>query len=256
MLAARFWKGVSSSTFSTMVSGLITDIFRVEERDTAMALFAGAAIFGVGLGPIFAGFIVRYTTWRWIFGSQAILNAVLVAVFALFIGETRETTILQRKVDILNAWESAAVKEVDTDLPRNRSPIQWRIAAEDVKTDLRGLLVTSLTRPFQLLLTEPVVAAFSLWVGFSWAVLYICLSVIPLVFQDVYAFEPQQGNAIFAASCIGAVLATGIGMHQERIANYYGLLPKTPEARLYCCCVESWLLPFGVSIYYFHHKSA
>lgn len=33
-----------------MVGGIVADIYRVEDRNTAMAVFAGAAFFGTGLG--------------------------------------------------------------------------------------------------------------------------------------------------------------------------------------------------------------
>lgn len=41
MLVARFFVGVGGSTFSTMVGGIVSDIYQPEERNTPMALFAG-----------------------------------------------------------------------------------------------------------------------------------------------------------------------------------------------------------------------
>ena len=67
MLLARFFAGVGGSTFSTMVGGVVSDIYHAEgiveprnpqsqtvadidiDRNTAMSLFAGAALFGTGL---------------------------------------------------------------------------------------------------------------------------------------------------------------------------------------------------------------
>jgi MFS family permease len=244
MIAARFWAGVASSTFSTMIGGVITDIYQIRERDAPMSIFAGAAIFAIGFGSLIAGFITRYMTWRWIFWLQAIFNGLLVALFTVCIGETRSSIILQQKVDVLNRWEHLA-EEIDDDCKRTslrhgaqrRPRILWETGSQDEKLSLWKSIATSTIRPFQLLLMEPVVTAFSLWAGFSWAVLYICLSAIPLVFEDIYGFEPHEATATFTASCFGAILATVVGAYQERIAKRYGLLPSTPEARLYCCCV-------------------
>lgn len=249
MVAARFWTGVASSTFSTMIGGVITDMYETHERDAPMSIFVGAAIFGIGFGSLIAGFVAQYTTWRWIFWLQAIVNGVLVALFAACIGETRGSIILQQKADILNKWESG-LESRSMSLPRDaqrRPRISWTTGPENKQPTLWRSIATSTVRPFQLLLREPVVTAFSLWAGFSWAVLYICLSVIPLVFEDIYNFEPHEATTVFTASCLGAVLATFVGAYQERIAKHYNLLPNTPEARLYCCCVGSWLLPIGVS---------
>lgn len=49
-----------------------------------------------------------------------------------------------------------------------------------------------------LLFTEPVVFFFSLWVAFSWAILYLNFSSIPLVFSTNHGFNVQQIGAVFS----------------------------------------------------------
>ena len=46
MLVARFFTGVGGSTFSTMVGGVVSDIYHTQDRNTPMCLFAGAALCG------------------------------------------------------------------------------------------------------------------------------------------------------------------------------------------------------------------
>lgn len=41
------------ATFSTMVGGIVADIYRAENRNTAMAIFAGVSFVGTGLGVRF-----------------------------------------------------------------------------------------------------------------------------------------------------------------------------------------------------------
>lgn len=48
MLAARFLAGCCASSFSTMIGGVIADFYSAEDRNWAMAIFAGGAIFGTG----------------------------------------------------------------------------------------------------------------------------------------------------------------------------------------------------------------
>jgi hypothetical protein len=60
--------------------------------------------------------------------------------------------------------------------------------------------VYSSNRPNQeqdLLLTEPTVFFFSLWVSFSWAVLYLQFGSIPLVFVTNHGFNVEQSGAVF-----------------------------------------------------------
>ncbi|KAH9827009.1 Fungal trichothecene efflux pump (TRI12) [Teratosphaeria destructans] len=75
MLVARFLVGCAGSTFSTMVGGIVSDIYHAQDRNTAMSLFAGGALFGTGLGPVISGLIAQHTTWRWIFYHQVIMDA-------------------------------------------------------------------------------------------------------------------------------------------------------------------------------------
>lgn len=102
---------------------------------------------------------------------------------------------------------------------------------------------------------------FSLWVAFSWAVLYLTFSAIPIVFSTNHRFNIQQNGAVFAgelirvshlslltriAMCIGAFLSTLLSIYQEKLARHYGKLSSTPEGRLYFSCIESALLPIGL----------
>ncbi|KAH6679201.1 major facilitator superfamily domain-containing protein [Halenospora varia] len=52
MVVARFWTGVGSSVFSTIVGGVVSDLYHAEGRNTPMALFSGGTLFGTGLGPL------------------------------------------------------------------------------------------------------------------------------------------------------------------------------------------------------------
>jgi hypothetical protein len=86
-------------------------------------------------------------------------------------------------------------------------------------------------------------------VAFSWAVLYLTLAAIPLVFQRNHGFSLQQANAVFAAMCVGALIASALSIYQERFARKAGKFKNTPEDRLYFACVESACLPIGLFMF-------
>ena len=48
-----------------------------------------------------------------------------------------------------------------------------------------------------MLFTEPVVFFFSVWISFSWAVLYLQFGSIPLVFETSHGFNIEQVGAVF-----------------------------------------------------------
>ncbi|KAF2769927.1 MFS general substrate transporter [Teratosphaeria nubilosa] len=257
MIVARFLVGCAGSTFSTMVGGIVSDIYHAKDRNTAMSLFAGGALFGTGLGPVISGLIAQHTTWRWIFYHQVIVDGVVMALVVLFFQETRGSVLLSRKAKALNQWYSTleahghyGVLMPTTSLKPTPQRIRWKVLSDSERASLPHMLKLSLTRPFHLLLTEPVVFFFSLWVSFAWAVLYLLFSAIPYVFDTKHAFTLEQRDAVFTAISVAAILSTILSIYQERIARHY--LPpnrqaflSTPEGRLYFSCVQSLLLPIG-----------
>lgn len=261
MLVSRFLAGCFSSTFSTMVGGVIADIYHAKNRNTAMTLFAGGALTGTGLGPMISGPIAQHLNWRWIFYVQLIMDGVLMIFVVFLFAETRGSILLSKKANVLNRYydqlEAAgcyghmmpsSTGDTSKEAPQR---LRWKCKDDEERTSLSIMIKISLWRPFYMLFTEPVVFFFSLWVSFSWAVLYMCFSAIPLVYAKTYDFNVQQSGLIFAASSIGSIIFTVVCVYQEKLGLRY--LPSrqrailyTPEGRLYFACVESVLLPIGV----------
>ncbi|CBF89363.1 hypothetical protein AN0498.2 [Aspergillus nidulans FGSC A4] len=249
-LVARFFQGVGASTFSTMVGGVISDIYHAHERNTPMALFAAAALFGTGLAPLLTSVIVAHTSWRWIYWSHAIVSGVFVLIIFFFFKETRGSVILSRKAGALNTYyeQLEAAGHVGVLMGSDPKPrrIRWKVKSDEQRQSLVQMISISLYRPFHMLVTEPVVFFFSLWVSFSWAVLYLQFGSIPLVFKTNHEFNIEQTGAVFTSMCVGSLLITVISIYQEKIANRFNLLPATPEARLYFVCFEAVLMPIGL----------
>ncbi|KAJ5093602.1 hypothetical protein N7456_009463 [Penicillium angulare] len=254
-LVARFFQGCGASTFSTMVGGVISDIFHAEDRNTPMALFAGAALFGTGLAPLIAGVIVTHSNWRWIYYSHAIVSAVFVVIIYFFFKETRGSVLLSRKAGALNKYyeklEQAGhvgviMSSEDRPAEKTIRRIRWRVKSDEQRASLITAVQISLYRPFHMLFTEPVVFFFSLWVSFSWATLYLQFGSIPLVFSNNHNFTIEQTGAVFTSMCVGVIIITIISLVQEKIAMRFGKLSSSAEARLYFVCVESILLPIGL----------
>lgn len=258
MLAARFFVGVGGSTFSTMVGGVVSDIYHTADRNTPMALFSGAALCGTGLGPLVTGFIAQNTSWRWMFWLQLIIDGVLIAVVMVCFKETRGSVLLSRKGKALNKWYGEREKAgyFGVQMPNESKPgefiserIRWKVKADEERTSLGKMIGISCYRPFHLLFTEPVVFFFSLWISFSWGILYLTLAAVPLVFRTNHGFNIQESSAVFAAVFISAAIFTIICIYQEKIARKYDKLPNTPEARLYFSCYQSALMPIGLFMF-------
>ncbi|KAI1764670.1 MFS general substrate transporter [Hypoxylon sp. FL1150] len=109
LLIARFLKGVGGSVFSTMVGGVIADMYEKEDRNTPMALFSGAVLVGTGLGPLVAAVMVERwgnegERWKWVFWHQVIIDFILMVAVVAFFKESRGSVLLSRKAKALNTW--------------------------------------------------------------------------------------------------------------------------------------------------------
>jgi len=114
MLLARFFVGVGGSVFSTMVGGVIADLWVKEERNTPMALYSGFVLAGTGAGPLIGATISQRlggeggsgagAAWKWVFWHQVIAAALLMLALTLFFKETRASVLLSRKAKALNKW--------------------------------------------------------------------------------------------------------------------------------------------------------
>lgn len=265
MLVARFLVGAVASTFSTMIGGVISDYYHAEDRNWAMTVFAMGAIGGTGLGPLCSGFIAQHVHWRWIFRVQVITTGLLMFVIVFLFKESRGSVLLSRKAKTLNQWyedlEAAgyygfllpASESNISSSHRSRTPqrIRWKVKSDEERSSLPKMIRISLYRPFHLLLTEPVVFFFSLWITFAWSVLYLLFSAVPLIYSTRYNFNVAQSNAIFAAVTVSSFISALLSVFQEPFARKYvrnerlQAYFKTPEGRLSFCCVQSTLLPIG-----------
>ncbi|KAI9877076.1 MAG: hypothetical protein M1830_004851 [Pleopsidium flavum] len=158
MLVARFGAGVGGSTFSTMVGGVVSDIYHTKDRNTPMALFSGAALFGTSLGPLVSGFIAQHTTWRWVFYLQTITCGLMIVAVILFFKETRGSVLLSRKAVILNKWYEEREKSGylgvmmhfgDNPEKKQNRRIRWKVKSDEERESLAKMIGVSLFRPFR-----------------------------------------------------------------------------------------------------------
>ena len=61
---------------------------------------------------------------------------------------------------------------------------------------MRSLLYTAVIRPFHMLLTEPVVAAFTLWSAFCFGIVYTCIQSIAQIYEPYYGFTDAQCGSV------------------------------------------------------------
>ncbi|OJT03339.1 hypothetical protein TRAPUB_6117 [Trametes pubescens] len=235
VIVGRFLAGAFGSTGSTMVGGTIADIWAPHERGMPMSLFAIMALTGPGIGCVASGWIEQdpHLEWRWIQWIHVIWTGIFVIAVPICMKETRSGVLLTR-----------LAKKLRKDTGNHH----YRARVEDERASLRTLIYISCTRPIYLLITEPVVAAFSLWVGFAWGILYVLVESIAPAFRTIHHFNTGQTGTVFATMIVGCFAGLAIQLYQEKLYTKHA--PKRgPEARLFSACLGAVLFPAGIFIY-------
>ncbi|KAH7121271.1 MFS multidrug transporter-like protein [Dendryphion nanum] len=248
LVITRFFGGGASSVSINIVGGSISDVWKGDKaRSLPMSLFGFTSVAGIALGPFIGSAIVQIkkpssgleSPWRWIYYVQIIYNAALIPVFYLILKETRGDVILKKRAKKLR-------KETGR-------PIYAESEVE--KTSVMTLLKISFMRPTKMLLTEPVVIFFTLWISFAWGILFLFFSSVVQTFGTNYGFSIFQTGLVQLAITIGAAIGTMINPIQDwlylRTASKNKERPGSPipEGRLYTSIPGSILFTGGLFMY-------
>ncbi|KAL4908558.1 hypothetical protein BDW74DRAFT_175240 [Aspergillus multicolor] len=244
MLVSRFFAGVGGSTFTTMVGGIVADMYKSRERNAPMALFTGSALFRTGLGPLVCGFIAQYTTWRWVFYIQIIIDGILALGLLLFFRETRGVVTLRKRAKALNEYydrleasgspgvqlPSSQEQDNNNGLDQEKENfrrIRWKVAEHQERANITTMLRISISRPFILLFIEPVLFFFSL-------PHLLALASKRRLHSNLHSKSPLDHSLNNTEQTRRAPL--------EYLEHY-------PGAQIVLACVESVLLPIGLFMF-------
>ncbi|KAI0705905.1 MFS general substrate transporter [Cytidiella melzeri] len=191
LLVCRFFCGIFASAPLTLAGGTISDIWDNEERGFAIALFAAAPYGGPVLGPIVGGFVGETVGWRWMFWVNMIFAGVMFILKASM-PETYAPVILKRRAARLR-------KETGDE--------NIRTEQELFKVPFAQMMADTLIRPFQMLLTEPILLLLSLYIALIYGLLYAFFFSYPVVFGGDYQWNDGLAGLTFISVWIGLALA-------------------------------------------------
>ncbi|KAF2808989.1 MFS multidrug transporter-like protein [Mytilinidion resinicola] len=248
LVITRFFGGGASSVSINIVGGSISDVWKGDKaRSLPMSLFGFTSVAGIALGPFVGDAIVQIRNrsgdldapWRWIYYIQMIYNAALIPVFYVILQETRGDVILAKRAK----------------KPRKQTGRPIYAESELVQPPVLELLKISFQRPVKMLLTEPVVIFFTLWVSFAWGILFLFFSSVPQTFGANYGFTTFQNGLVMLAISVGALVGTVVNPFQDwlylrsAVRNIERPGKPIPEARLYTSIPGSLLFTGGLFMY-------
>lgn len=190
LLVLRFFAGAFGSSPLTNAGGVIADMFPAKERGLALSIFSAAPFLGPTLGPIVGGFLGQAEGWRWVEGLMAIFTGVLWIIGAILIPETYPPVLLRKRAKLLSKETGKVYRSRgDVDL----GPISAGHAFK-----------TALSRPWILLVREPIVLLLSIYMAIVYGTLYMMFGAFPIVFQEGRGWNEGVGGLAFLGVAVGA----------------------------------------------------
>lgn len=242
LIILRFFAGAFGSSPLTNAGGVIADMFPASQRGLAMSVFAAAPFMGPTLGPIVGGFLGETEGWRWVEGLMAIFTGALWIIGSLTIPETYAPVLLKNRAAAMSKKTGKVY----------RSKIEY----DRGKQSLGRSFKIALSRPWVLLLKEPIVLLLSIYMAIIYGTLYMMFAAFPIVYQQNRHWSEGIGGLAFlgvAVGMIGAVIYTIPDNSRFIRAEAAGIAKgeggAAPEARLPPAMIGSVCIPIGLFIF-------
>lgn len=188
--------------------------------------------------PIVGGFLGETEGWRWVEGLMAIFTGALWILGALTIPETYSPVLLRRHAKKLSSRTGKVYKS--------------RIEAEHGAKSVSQEFKTALSRPWILLLMEPIVLLLSIYMAIIYGTLYMMFAAFPIVYQQQRGWSPGIGGLAFIGVAMGMMIAVAYSLwdnkRYKKIEDQHGG-QAPPEAQLPPCIIGSIFLPVGLFIF-------
>ncbi|KAB8229569.1 MFS transporter [Aspergillus alliaceus] len=232
ILVSRFFGGFFGSAMMSNSPASVNDIVSDKHRALAFGFWSIGPTNGPVYGPIIGGFIFEYLGWRWTNWIVLIIGGFVLMLMAS-IKETYAPVILR--------------KRAEKQRKETQNPKWW--TRYDGGQDLKALLSTSLSRPFVMIITEPICMFWDTYVAIVYAVLYLCFVAYPIAFQQERGWSPGIGGLSFIGIGVGVLLAIAFEPLFRKVINLHRKDPETgavpPEAMVSIVCFGATLLAIG-----------
>ncbi|PQE19069.1 MFS multidrug transporter protein [Rutstroemia sp. NJR-2017a BBW] len=195
MILFRFFAGLGGSACLAVGGGVVADLFPIQERGKAQAMFAMGPLFGPVLGPIIGGFIAQRAGWRWTYWVLLAACGV-VSIFYVIVGKESSAPVIVRKKTIALRKETG-----NPDF----------ISAYDAKKPpaalkLKAVIFTGIARPFRMMFSSPILPMLGLWMSFVFGLVYLLLTSIAEVFESTYGFSIEIASLAYLGLGLGFFL--------------------------------------------------
>lgn len=236
LLVLRFFTGAIGASSIANSAGVVSDMFTANQRGLGVTIYCSAPFLGPTLGPITGGFLAEAAGWKWVDAMTIIFSGVMWIVGLLIVPETYAPRLLIRRANALSKMTGLVYK---SHLEVEKGPKKPRV-----------VFSIAMTRPWILLVREPIVLLLSIYMAIVYGTLYLIFSAFPIVFETERHWSQGVSGLSFVGNMLGQIAALIFYSvyfdvrYRRSLAKNGGFLP--PEARLIPANVGCLLLPIGL----------
>ena len=195
LISARLLAGFGASAVYSLAFGVLSDVWPTEQRGRSLSLYLLVPLTGAAIGPIIGGFIVDYSTWRWMFWATSILQGILEVCSFPLVRETYAPLLLHRRaLRLRNATAEPRYYALIEMHESGRSPL-WKLR-------------NSLSRPLRLLAFHPIIQVQALLGGINYGLLYFALASFSNLYVSAYGETIHISGLHYISLCLGEILGS------------------------------------------------
>ncbi|CAI5756772.1 unnamed protein product [Candida verbasci] len=219
IIICRFFAGFCGSAPVVLAAAGLSDLFNTRQRGYAITIFS---IKNSALG------------WRWTSYFCGILGAFAFVLDIFLLDETHHPIILVKKAEMLR-----------------RKTGNWGIYAphEELSLNLKEIVENNITRPLKLMVTESIILLVSIYNAFIYAMLYMFLTALPMIFGTRRGWSEGVQQLPYIAMLLGIFIGSFIIIFFEkrylRAMDANGGKPQ-PEVRLSPVMVGGFIFVIGI----------
>jgi DHA2 family multidrug resistance protein len=91
----RLLQGLFGAALVPIAQSILLDIYTIEERGSAMAMFGISVMVGPVLGPVLGGWLTENASWRWVFYINVPIAVVALIGVSVFVTETKKNLFVR-----------------------------------------------------------------------------------------------------------------------------------------------------------------
>lgn len=238
IMLGRFLGGVFGAAPYAIGGGWFHDVYDAIHVQAGVAFFAVATAGGPALGPLIgAGLATTSDTygWRWPEWFMVAFGVLVTTLLTLFMDE---------------AYAPAILKKAAANRRRETGNWAWHAELDTITLSPRDIVVRYILRPVRMLFTEPMLLVITVYMSFVYALLYMLMGAVPIIFGEYRGMGPFVSVAPFFAVFVGILFGGAFIIldmkRYERVVEASGGEDAVPEQRFFPMGLGACLLPIGL----------